>query len=73
MILSYNNSLLGDGKRHRVHAIVTTDHSASHYGQPVVVLDDGDALDLSSWVLCNYHIEKANKKEMQSMAKLGLI
>lgn len=38
MILSYHN--LGEKKRHRIKATVTTEHSASSYGQPVIVLED---------------------------------
>ena len=72
MILSYCNDTLGDGKRHRVKATVTTDHPASHYGQPVIVLEDGDALDLTSWVLCQYKVVQATRKERGQLARLEL-
>jgi len=67
MILTYCNI---DGKRHRVRAKITTEHPSSHYGQPVIVLDDGDALDLQSWILCNYQIVKASKNELQQLEKI---
>ncbi len=70
MTLSYCNDIMGDGKRHRVKATITTDHPASHYGQPVIVLADGDALDLTSWVLCQYRVEKATKKEREQLQRL---
>jgi len=71
MILSYHN--LGEEKRHRVKAKVTTEHSASSYGQPVIVLEDGDALDLFSWTALGYRVVKAEKREMAALQRLGLI
>ncbi len=62
MKLSYLD-LLGDGKRHKIKAEVTTEHSASHYGIPVIVLDNGGVLDLQSWVMLNYIVEEATEKE----------
>jgi hypothetical protein len=70
MILSYHN--LGDLKRHRIKATVTTEHSASSYGQPVIVLEDGGALDLMSWVGLGYQVVKASKKEMEGLIRMGL-
>ena len=64
MRLSYAD-ILGDGKRHTIHAEITTDHPASHYGQPVIVLDDGGALDATSWVLLNYQVVKASSAELE--------
>lgn len=69
MILSYCN-VRGDGKRHRVKAKVTTDHPASHYGQPVIVLEDGGALDLTSWLFCQYRIVRATKGEREQVQRL---
>jgi hypothetical protein len=71
MILSYHN--LGEEKRHRVKAKITTDHSASSYGQPVIVLEDGGALDLFSWTALGYQVKKASKKEMAGLVKMGLV
>jgi hypothetical protein len=72
MILSYSNILDREAKRTVVKAKLTTEHSASSYGQPVIVLPDGGALDLMSWVGCNYRVEKASKKEMEGLGKIGL-
>lgn len=73
MILSYLiDPLSGNTKRKRIKARVTTNHSASSYGQPVIVLEDGEALDLMSWVGCNYQIVSATKKERQLLANMGL-
>gem|GEM_PF-1012310 len=71
MILSYCNQLSGDGKRKRVNACITTDHSASSYGQPVIVLEDGEALDLTSWVFCKYQVVSASEKEREMLARMG--
>lgn len=69
MILSYCD-LLGDGKRHRVKAKTTTEHSASSYNQPVIVLEDGNALDLASWAMLGYQIEQASDKERADVNKI---
>lgn len=71
MILSYHN--LGEEKRHRVKARITTEHSSSSYGQPVIVLKDGGTLDLFSWVSLGYQIVKASKKEMEGLVKIGIV
>lgn len=70
MILSYH--CVGEEKRHRVKAKVTTEHSASSYGQPVIVLGDGGVLDLISWVSLGYQVVKATKREMSALEKMGL-
>jgi hypothetical protein len=70
MILSYHD--LGEEKRHRVRGTITTEHSASSYGQPVIVLEDGGALDLFSWVSLGYQVIQASKKEMDSLMRMGL-
>jgi hypothetical protein len=70
MILSYHD--LGEEKRHRIKAKVTTEHSASSYGQPVIVLEDGNALDLFSWVSLGYQVVKAGKREMAAFQRMGL-
>ena len=70
MILSYHN--LGEEKRHRIKARITTDHSASSYGQPVIVLEDGGALDMVSWVGLGYHVVRVSKKEREALVKMGL-
>lgn len=71
MVLSYRN--LGEEKRHRIKAKVTTEHSSSSYNQPVIVLEDGGALDLFSWVSLDYRVVKATKKELAALAKMGLL
>lgn len=69
MIVSYTDF---EGKTHRVKVTITTDHSASSYGQPVIVLPDGGALDLMSWVGLGYRVVKATDKERQGLSKIGL-
>lgn len=72
MTLSYVDLFSGSGSRKTIKARLTTNHSASSYGQPVVVLPDGGALDLMSWVGCGYKVERATAKEREQLAKIGL-
>jgi hypothetical protein len=73
MILSYQDIFEENAKRTRIKATITTEHSASSYGQPAIVLDDGGALDLMSWVSLGYRLEKATKKELEGLRKMGLV
>lgn len=66
MILSYTD-ILGDKKRHRMSAEVTTDHPSSSYGIPVITIEDGNSLDLSSWLMLDYKIVKASKEEKRKL------
>ena len=50
MQLSYLVSPFENSFRKTVKASITTGHSMSSYGQPVIVLEDGGAIDLMSWV-----------------------
>jgi len=68
MILQYTD-ILGDGQTHRVEAEITTDHPASSYGMPVVVLEDGHALDANSWALMGYQIVSLSANEKPMMEK----
>jgi hypothetical protein len=67
MTLSYQDLMAT--KRTRIKATITTEHSASSYGQPVIVLPDGGALDHQSAILLNYRIESATKAERELLAK----
>lgn len=53
------------GRAHTITARITTDHPASHYGIPVVVLPDGEALDYASAAMLSYEVIKASPKEME--------
>lgn len=66
MELSYVD-LLGDRERHEVDATVTTDHPASSYGIPVIVLADGEALDVQSWMILLYRVERATPEELEGL------
>ena len=67
MKLSYRK---GDEDRQIISAEITTEHSASSYGQPVILLEDGGALDLMSWVALDYQVEEATDDEWDSLNKL---
>ena len=73
MTLSYRDIFEPGAKRVKIKATVTTAHSASSYGQPVIVLQDGGALDLMSWVAMNYQVVKATAQERAGLTKMGLI
>ena len=62
MKLSYQD--LMTGKRKTIKAIITTDHPASSYGMPVIVLPDGGALDYGSAIMLDYRVERATQKEL---------
>ncbi|WP_319561341.1 hypothetical protein [Marispirochaeta sp.] len=62
MTLSYRD-ILGDDERKTIEATITTDHSSSHYGGPVIVLPDGGGLDYQSAALLDYQIEEASAEE----------
>lgn len=64
MILSYQD-IIGDQTRHNVSATITTEHPLSSYNQPIILLDDGDPLNIESWVLLNYRVEKATTEELK--------
>ncbi|DBA35057.1 TPA_asm: hypothetical protein vir555_00031 [Caudoviricetes sp. vir555] len=68
MILQYTDIFKG-GKIRKIKAEITTEHSASSYGMPVVVLPDGHALDANSWVMLNYQIVSITKAEAPMMEK----
>lgn len=68
MILQYTD-IFGDGKPHKIKAEITTEHSASSYGMPVVVLPDGHALDATSWTMLGYQIIKISRAEAPMMER----
>jgi len=61
MKLSYRDLMATE--RTTVEATITTEHSASSYGQPVIVLDDGEALDYNSAILLDYQVEEVSTEE----------
>ena len=63
MKLSYLG--LMDTERSTIKATITTDHPASSYGMPVIVLEDGEALDYASAALLQYEVVKASPKELE--------
>jgi hypothetical protein len=69
MTLVYTD-LLGDGKTHRIKATITTDHPASSYNQPVIVLEDGNGLNWESLVLLQYRVIKATRKELELLNRI---
>ena len=71
MILQYTDIFSG-GKRKKIAATVTTEHPESHYGQPVVILQNGNLLDYQSWELMGYRLISCTKAEAPLMAKWTL-
>jgi hypothetical protein len=67
MTLSYQD-LVTTG-RTRVRATITTEHSASSYGQPVIVLADGNSLDYPSAILLGYRVERATVEEAELLVR----
>jgi len=54
-------------------AEVTTEHAASSYGKPVVVMDDGQALDIFSAVSGGLEVVEATDAEIEGLIKGGYI
>lgn len=71
MLLSYRDLLEDSEDRTIIQAEITTEHPESHYGQPVIVLPDGDALGLFSWVSMDYQVTEATPEELRSILDLG--
>ena len=61
MTLSYKGLL--EQERTEISAEITTDHPASHYRQPVIVLQDGNVLDFQSAAMLDYRIEHMDENE----------
>lgn len=52
------------GKLNRYRVSLTTDHSASHYGQPVMVFRrDGHIVDIFNWLLGTGRVAKFESPE----------
>lgn len=73
MILSYSTICDRKRRNHRVRATVTTEHPASSYGQPIIVLENGGAIDFFSWTALRYRVARATKKEFATLEKIGLL
>lgn len=67
MKLSYRDLMATD--RTIIEATITTDHSASSYGIPVIVLKDGEALDYNSAILLDYQVEEVSEEEAPLLDK----
>jgi|OpeIllAssembly_1097287.scaffolds.fasta_scaffold820188_1 hypothetical protein len=70
MIVSIRNP---DGKVQMVSAEITTRHSLSSNGQPVLVLSGGKVVDGKSWVDLGYQVVSATTKERHELKKIGLL
>jgi hypothetical protein len=61
---------LPDGEPTDCDIEITTEHSASSHGRPVLVNEDGDVIDPMSWA---YHrIVYATPKEIEQLKAMGL-
>ncbi len=59
-----------NGTTHEVTAQVTTDHPASSYGQPVIVDENGNAMDSVSWVLLKFRVVEATECEAKMLDRV---
>ena len=67
MKLSYRDIFSEGGERIFIEAEISMEHSASSYGLPVIMLEDGGALDLMSWVAMDYKIEDGAEDELEAV------
>ena len=56
---------------YETEAALTTDHAASSYGRPVLVIDTGDALGPADCLLADYHIIEASEDELVALDAAG--
>lgn len=56
-----------------IKAEITVHHPASSYGQPVIVLENGELLDPVSWTVLGYKIVSAEPEELAALKRLGLL
>jgi hypothetical protein len=68
MILQYTDIFAG-GKTRKIKGELTTEHSASSYGLPVIVLPDGGILSAESWVMLGYKVVSLAQKEAPMMER----
>lgn len=69
MLLSYVDLSNPAGGRRQVEATVTTQHAASSYGRPVVVLATGEVVDALSWAALDYRVERATAAERAALRR----
>lgn len=67
MLLSYRD--IFEGVQNQISAEITTDHSESSYGQPVIILETGELLDAASWLLMSYEVVIASEEEYTLLRK----
>jgi len=53
------------GKSRTYRATMTTDHPASQYGLPVMLLSDGEVLNVANWMMQGATIVEAPKRKDQ--------
>jgi len=58
---------------YETEAELTTDHAASSYGRPVLVIDTGDALGTADVALADYRILEATDEERAALASAGYV
>jgi hypothetical protein len=68
MLLQYTDIFDG-GKNVKIKGELTTEHCASSYGLPVILLPDGGVLSAESWVMLGYKILSLTDKEAPLMEK----
>jgi hypothetical protein len=68
MILQYTDIFSG-GEVEEIEGELTSEHSASSYGLPVIVLPDGGVVSAESWVLLGYRIVSLTQKEAPMMER----
>lgn len=56
------------GQRLTLNAALTTEHAASSYGQPVLVVD-GEAIDAATWQMGGYRVESASGEEWEALQR----
>lgn len=68
MILQYTD-IFNSCETRKIKAKLITKHCASSYGQPVILLPDGEVLSGESWVMQGYKVVSLKHKEAPMMER----
>ena len=72
MILSYFVEPFHPCSRRTVNAKISTNLTMSSDGQPVIVQEDGETVDLMTWAICGYKVVEASPSEKEQLMRMGL-
>ncbi len=73
MVLSFRDNVSTSRERLTVEAEIITEDPWDGEEMPIIVLEDGDTLDKSTWLDMECQVEEATEYEEEKLEKMGLI